>query len=135
MKGLLYIFIVSLIGYTSFAWSASHEHEHGHEREHGHEHHDHSAQQATDTTTTQNVKELACGNTIDVKVNGLVCDFCARALEKVVGKRDDVSDIQVDLDNGKVVIGMNEGKTIDDATLTTLILNSGYNVVEIDRGC
>ena len=76
-----------------------------------------------------------CEDRINVQVNGLVCDFCARALEKVVGKRKDVAGIDVDLDNGKVGIAMQPGKTLDDATVKKLITNSGYNVVAIDKGC
>lgn len=76
-----------------------------------------------------------CTDTINVKVNGLVCDFCARALEKVFGKRENVKDIKVDLDNGNVIITMKPDQTINDETLTELIGDSGYNVSEIKRGC
>ena len=76
-----------------------------------------------------------CADTVNVKVDGLVCDFCARALEKVFGKRDDVEGIKVDLDNGNVMVAMKPGKTIDDAILTKLITDSGYNVRSIERGC
>lgn len=76
-----------------------------------------------------------CADTVNVKVDGLVCDFCARALEKVFGKRDDVEGIRVDLDNGNVAVAMKPGQTIDDATLTELITDSGYNVRSIERGC
>ena len=81
------------------------------------------------------VDAAKCEDTINVKVNGLVCDFCARALEKVFGKRDDVEGIKVDLDNSNVVVTMKQGKTIDDETLTELITDSGYNVTAIDKGC
>lgn len=76
-----------------------------------------------------------CEDQINVRVNGLVCDFCARALEKVFGRRDDVADILVDLDDGLVRVNMQPGQTIDDAELTTLIQDSGYNVTHIDKGC
>ena len=76
-----------------------------------------------------------CEDQIVVQVNGLVCDFCARALEKVFGKRSDVLAIDVDLNQGKVSINMQSGQTIDDATLRELITDSGYNVVAINKGC
>lgn len=76
-----------------------------------------------------------CTEQTSVKVNGLVCDFCARAVEKVVGGRDDVNAVKVNLDDGKVTISMKPGKRIDDKTLTSLITDSGYDVVSIDRGC
>lgn len=76
-----------------------------------------------------------CKGNINVKVNGLVCDFCARALEKVFGKREEVSNIKVDLDNGYININLNEGKTINEATIKQLVTDSGYNVTAIDKGC
>ena len=101
----------------------------------GHEGHAHNHQGLPETKQVQGVKDEACENIVNVKMNGLVCDFCARALEKIFGKRDDVSGIDVDLDNGKVTIAMKAGKTIDDGTLTQLITDSGYNVVAINKGC
>lgn len=70
---------------------------------------------------------------IHVKVKGLVCDFCARALEKVFSKQEAVSDIDVNLDTKIITINLNEGRTIDDATITQLITDSGYNVEGIHR--
>lgn len=70
---------------------------------------------------------------IDVNVNGLVCDFCARALEKVFGGRDEVNAISVDLNNHLVAIDLKDGANIEDEEITRLITDSGYNVVEITR--
>lgn len=95
--------------------------------------HDHKGEVAT--ATSSHIDGAECKDTINVKVNGLVCDFCARALEKVFGKRDDVAGIKVDLDSGLVVVAMKPGKTIDDATLTKLITDSGYNVRSIEKEC
>lgn len=79
--------------------------------------------------------EQCTANDVSISVNGLVCDFCARSLEKLFGKRDEVSSIDVDLDNGNIKIVMKDGKTIDDAKLKTLIKDSGFDVKQIKRGC
>lgn len=71
--------------------------------------------------------------TVNVSVNGLVCDFCARALEKVFSKRDEVDSIYVDLDNALVQVFVKQDQSIDDETLTKLITDSGYNVTNIER--
>ena len=76
-----------------------------------------------------------CNNLIDAEVNGLVCDFCARALEKVFGRQKDVLNIDVNLDQGHISIAMKEGKTLDDKTLKKLIKHSGYNLIAIKKGC
>ena len=121
MKTLLQVTIIFLFGISS-VWA-------------GHEGHTHKDEELPETKQIQGVEGVACKDIIDVTVNGLVCDFCARALEKVLGKHDDVLGIDVDLDNGKVNIAMKEDKTIDNATLTQLIMDSGYSIVVIDKGC
>lgn len=70
---------------------------------------------------------------IIVKVNGLVCDFCARALEKVFSKREEVNGIHVDLDTHQVSIDLKEGSDIPDEDIKNMINDSGYNVREIIR--
>lgn len=71
---------------------------------------------------------FAATNTVQVKINGLVCDFCARSMEKLFGKRDEVAGIAVNLDTKLVTINLKDGKTIDDATITQLITDAGYSV-------
>lgn len=75
----------------------------------------------------------ALGTSIKVDVNGLVCDFCARALEKVFSKQETVEDINVDLDTKVITINMKDGQNLDDETITNLITDSGYNVEGIRR--
>ena len=76
---------------------------------------------------------LAAGKSVQVEVNGLVCDFCARALEKIFSKQEAVEGIDVNLDTKIITINFNEGQDLDDQTLTELITDSGYNVEEIHR--
>ena len=85
-------------------------------------------------TATATFGDVAAKDMVEVTVNGLVCDFCARALEKVFSKREEVRGIHVDLDQSLVLIAMKEGQTLDDATLTQLVTDSGYNVTAIKRG-
>lgn len=69
--------------------------------------------------------------TVYADVNGLVCDFCARALEKVFGRQEAVSDINVNLDSKVITINFVEGQSLDDETIVQLITDSGYNVEAI----
>lgn len=66
-----------------------------------------------------------------VDINGLVCDFCARALEKVFAKRKEVESIVVDLDSKIVTIHFHHGQHLDDADITKYINDAGYSVEEI----
>ena len=72
-------------------------------------------------------------NTVYAHVNGLVCDFCARALEKTIGKQESVNSIEVNLTNKIITINLNLGKTLDDYTITQLIEDSGYSIRKIIR--
>ncbi|MBX2833669.1 MAG: cation transporter [Micavibrio sp.] len=76
---------------------------------------------------------FAAGQVVKVSVNGLVCDFCARALEKTFGKQEAVEDIGVDLDTKIVTVNLKEGQDMDDERIKELITDSGYNVEGITR--
>lgn len=103
--------------------------------QHGKHEHNHEGQVVEPSAVSNDMGNAACEDTIDIKVSGLVCDFCARSLEKVFLKRGDVAGIKVDLGKGSIVVAMKPGLTVDDATLTKLITDSGYNVSAIQRGC
>ncbi|MBS3961063.1 MAG: heavy-metal-associated domain-containing protein [Sandarakinorhabdus sp.] len=70
---------------------------------------------------------------VTVKVNGLVCDFCARSIEAMMKRRSDVSSIHIDLAKGEVHLALKAGAQLDDATLTKVITDSGYAVTGITR--
>ena len=59
-----------------------------------------------------------------VSVQGMVCDFCARGIEKTFSKDKRVSKIDVDL----AFSGANE---IDSADIRKKILNNGLNTTDI----
>ncbi len=70
---------------------------------------------------------------VKISVNGLVCDFCARAIEKVFMKKDAVNTINVNLDKRLITINFKQGQSLDDATLTEAITEAGYNIDTITR--
>ena len=74
---------------------------------------------------------FAVGKTVTVDVNGLVCDFCARAIDKVFRKQEAVEDVSVNLDEGVITVDLKEGQAIGDETLTQMVTDAGYNVSEI----
>ena len=76
---------------------------------------------------------LAAPERVSVKVNGLVCDFCARAIAANMKKRPDVRSIHVDLDRGEVHLLLADGSTLSDPALTKLMVDSGYAVTSIAR--
>lgn len=70
---------------------------------------------------------------VRVKVNGMVCDFCARAIEKVFTKEEAVSSVTVDLTQKLITVRLKDGQTLDDERVTALVTDSGYAVAGIER--
>ena len=70
---------------------------------------------------------------VAAKVNGMVCDFCARAVTKVFSKEEAVESVDVDLDNGEIHVTLKAGEDLADDTVETLVIKSGYTLVSIER--
>ncbi len=73
------------------------------------------------------------GEVVKIGVNGMVCDFCARAIEKVFTKQEAVEAINVNLSDKMITATMKDGQTLDDETITKLVNDSGYAIVDIHR--
>lgn len=73
------------------------------------------------------------GKHVFVTINGLVCDFCARSMEKVFGKKEPVAAVKVDLDAKVVTIDLKDGFKLEDAEIKKGIIDAGYTIVDIKR--
>ena len=62
-----------------------------------------------------------------VSVKGMVCDFCARGIEKTFIKDKTVKKIDVDLNQGKVLIAYEMGRKIDFEEIKAKIVMNGQN--------
>ena len=65
-----------------------------------------------------------------VNVNGMVCDFCARGIEKTFVKDKAVKRIDVDLERGKVLIAYIKDKEINFEDIKNKILANGQNAID-----
>jgi len=65
-----------------------------------------------------------------INVQGMVCDFCARGIEKAFLKDTRVKKIDVDLENGKVVIAYSLNKKIEFKEIKEKILMNGQNATD-----
>lgn len=70
---------------------------------------------------------------ITIHVKGLVCDFCARSVEKTLSKTEVVERIKVDLDKGLIELQLTEGSTLSDKKIRKLMKASGYALESIER--
>jgi copper chaperone CopZ len=76
---------------------------------------------------------LAQAETITANVNGLVCGFCAKSVEKAFGKNAAVKTVKVDLDKKIVTILLKPETKLTDETVTKTITDAGYKVIKISR--
>ena len=116
---------------------AEHHGQHGMENMHSHEGHLHNEMVNGKTleVDAQRFDQFMIGidnNVVAVvSVQGMVCDFCARGIEKTFGKDKRISKIDVDLASGKVLLAFPVADDIDNADITKKILNNGLNTTDI----
>jgi copper chaperone CopZ len=68
-----------------------------------------------------------------VNVNGMVCDFCAQGLKKLFGEKEEVENIEVDLDAKIVTLELKEGQNLSDELISKIIQDNGLSVEGINR--
>ena len=76
---------------------------------------------------------VARAGTIEMKVNGLVCGFCAQGIEKTLRKNPATVDVVVSLENRLVAVATRDGQDIADRDLTKALQDAGYDVKSIVR--
>ena len=109
-------------------------HAHGAEHDHGANHGDMAMIAATITHTNEISAALANGGApVVVDVLGVVCDFCATAMNKVFSKRDEVAAIYVDLDKKTLNLVINDGSDLSDKQIEKLAKQAGYRIAAIRR--
>ena len=71
--------------------------------------------------------------TIEMKVFGMVCGFCAQGIEKSLRKNPATADVFVSLENQLVAVTTKDGTDISDIELRQVIENAGYDLKGVDR--
>ena len=126
MKQLVTIFLIVIFWTSINSYAQEHNHDNNEM--------DHSNHEMDNVKITlQEGSVDPNGILLTVAVEGMVCDFCAQAIQKVFLKKEEVAGITVDLDNQNVVIALKENKNITDNVIEDLFINAGYNVSEINR--
>jgi copper chaperone CopZ len=76
---------------------------------------------------------LASAETIEMKVHGLVCGFCAQGVETMLRKLPATAEVLVSLEEKLVVVVTREGSSLSNAELTKAINDAGYDLKVIMR--
>ncbi len=99
------------------------------------QHHEHAAVETSAAMASERyeafIADLSDSNVAIINVMGMVCDFCARGIEKTFKKDRSVRKIDVDLANGQVLIAYGTEKVIDEVEITEKILANGQNVTAV----
>ena len=125
---------------STTAWG---QHEHDHQHDHEHEHSVMAATVAagegisfTDRLTATPEIEAALangGNAVVADVLGVVCDFCAVAMNKVFSKQKEVAAVYVDLDTKALNLVFTPGATLTDEDIASLAVQAGYRIAAVHR--
>jgi len=142
--------IFFLLGFflPSIAWTSEINTEPGEAHDHSHSSmhsHDHSSHEGHLHETLVDGKELevdperfdkfieglADSQIAVVSVIGMVCDFCARGIEKTFKRDKSVKRVDVDLSRGKVLVAYNNSKVIDFEDIKLKIVSNGQNATDL----
>ena len=114
-----------------------HSTDHGDHVDHAdHEHHTNHAEDAlihTQLTHTPEIHQAleAGGDAVVVSVLGVVCDFCATAMDKTFSKREEIAAVYVDLDHKTLNLVFNPDQSIDEDSIRKLVKKAGYRAAEL----
>ena len=112
----------------------------GHMEYQHHSHKDHASERIVDGKDLQVdpdrfnkfTKNLSTCNIAVVSVTGMVCDFCARGIEKTFKKDKSVLAVDVDLAKGKVLVAFEKSREIDFDEIKNKILINGQNATDLE---
>ena len=119
------------------ATNVMHEHHDHPDADSGHTAHDSdSAGSSPALTRTEEIESALAqgGEPLVADVLGVVGDFCALAMNKIFGKREEVAAIYVDLDTKALSLVLVPGASMSDQTIADLAVQAGYRIADVRRG-
>ena len=147
---LRYLAISALLAFSSPAFAQmdhdtmdhstmNHGEDHVHSEDHVHAETPTSESTAESNLTLASTPDLdaaraAGGEPVVASVLGAVCDFCAMAMNKTFGKRDEVAAVYVDLDAKTLNLVLKPGAELTNETIRKTVKKAGYQVSQISRG-
>lgn len=126
--------VLILIIFTSFSWAGNYE------NKIHHSYNDYLDERTIDGKNLEVnperfyrfIENLTNSQVVIINVKGMVCDFCARGIEKTFEKDDKVKKIDIDLTKGEVLLAYSLEEIIDFADVKQNILINGQNAVDMN---
>ena len=126
--------------FSSWAIASDHSHDHmDHSDMMHHSHEGHLHEELVDGKKLEVdpdrfdkfIRDLKDSQIAVVNVKGMVCDFCARGIEKTFKKDKSVKRVDVDLSRGKVLVAYNNSKVVDFEDIKLKIVSNGQNATDL----
>lgn len=76
---------------------------------------------------------VVAATSIKAEVNGMVCAFCAKGIEKKLNALPEKQAVWVDLKNRIVVLEIKEGQSVPIEKFTQVIQDAGYSVNSVEQ--
>lgn len=73
------------------------------------------------------------GDSLRLKVDGMVCSLCAYGVERRLKKIEQVQAVKVELDSGLVVVLLQPGAAVADSTLAEEVRKAGFALRDVAR--
>lgn len=89
----------------------------------------HGASPSADERLAHFTRHLSDAKIAVIEVHGMICDFCARGIEKIFKKDNAVRKISIDLHRGEALIAYDSSKRIDFAEIKQKFIANGQNAV------
>ncbi len=93
-------------------------------------------QERSEEPTTQEVlapSEVLTGASVRLKIDGMVCPFCAYGLEKRLQEIASIDAVLIRISDGLVQIRTKENQELTDAALEDAVKKSGFSLTGIER--
>ena len=126
---VLVIFPINLLLANSHHDNGSHIHHEGHE--HIYKSFDVTNTQINESTYQDFIAGMSDAKIVKVDVKGMVCDFCARGIEKTFYQDKLVKKVDVDLSTGKVLIAYKSDKKINTDEIRNIFLDNGQTATNV----
>jgi copper chaperone CopZ len=69
---------------------------------------------------------------VTVYVDGIACPFCAYGLEKKLSKLDAIQKMEVQLQEGRVLIALKDGQSLTREQIQKAVKNAGFEARKIE---
>ena len=71
---------------------------------------------------------LAAGPSYRLAVDGLACPFCAYGIEKKLSALAGVERLETDIEDGSVIVTMQDGATLEEAAAQQAVKAAGFSL-------